>query len=39
MKLVYLVMQNITKKWTMPIQNWGAVTNQCSIKFKGRVPV
>jgi putative transposase len=39
MKLIYLAMQNIAKKWTMPIQNWGAVINQFSIKFKGRLPV
>jgi len=38
MKLIYLAMQNITKKWTMPIQNWGAMINQFSIKFEGRVP-
>jgi len=37
MKLMYLAMQNIAKKWTMPIHNWGAVINQFSIKFEGRV--
>ena len=37
MKLMYLAMQNIAKKWTMPIHNWGSVINQFSIKFKGRV--
>jgi len=37
MKLIYLAMQNIAKKWTMPIQNWGSVINQLSIKFEGRV--
>ena len=39
MKLIYLAMQNISKKWTMPIHNWGAVINQLSIKFGSRVPV
>ena len=29
--------QNISKKWTMPINNWGSVINQVSIKFEGRV--
>jgi len=38
-KLIYLAMQNIAKKWTMPIKNWGAVINQFSIKFEGRVPL
>ena len=35
-KLIYLAMQNIAKKWTMPIKNWGAVINQFSITFEGR---
>lgn len=39
MKLVYLAMQNIARKWTVPLQNWGVVINQFSIKFEGRVPV
>ena len=29
-------MQNITKKWNMPLQNWSTVINQFSIKFEGR---
>jgi putative transposase len=33
MNLMYLAMQNIAKKWTMPIQNWGAVVNQFSIRL------
>ena len=37
LKLMYLAMQNISKKWTMPIHNWGSVINQLSIKFEGRV--
>jgi putative transposase len=37
MKLMYLAMQNIAKKWTMPIRDWGSVINQLSIKFEGRV--
>lgn len=39
MKLMYLAMQNIAKKWTMPIRNWGSVINQLSIKFEGRIPL
>ena len=38
-KLIYLAMQNIAKKWTMPLQNWGSVINQLSIRFQGRVPL
>ena len=38
-KLMYLAMQNIAKKWTMPVRNWAAVINQLSIKFQGRVPL
>jgi len=37
MKLMYLAMQNIAEKWTMPIRNWGSVINQLSIKFEGWV--
>lgn len=39
MKLMYLAMQNIAKKWSMPVRNWAAVINQLSIKFQGRVPL
>ena len=39
MKLMYLAMQNIAKKWTMPVRNWGVVINQLSITFQGRVPL
>lgn len=38
-KLIYLAMQNIAKKWTMPLLNWGSVINQLSIRFQGRVPL
>lgn len=35
-KLLYLVNQNITKKWTMPMQNWADILNQLAIRFVGR---
>lgn len=38
-KLMYLAMQNIAKKWTLPLRDWGSVINQLSIKFEGRVPL
>ncbi len=37
-KLLYMALQNIMKKWTMPIQNWGAAVNQMSIIFEDRMP-
>ena len=37
-KLIYLAVQNIAKKWTMPIQNWKSALNQWAIMFDDRVP-
>jgi putative transposase len=37
-KLLYMALKNIMKKWTMPIQNWGSAINQMSIIFEGRIP-
>lgn len=38
-KLLYLALQNIAKKWTMPIHNWQAALNRFAIIFDGRVPL
>lgn len=38
MKLLYLALKNVSKKWTMPIRNWGAALNQFAIIFEGRLP-
>jgi putative transposase len=38
-KLIYLANQNITKKWTMPMQNWANILNQLVIRFAGRLPI
>ncbi|SEA84904.1 Transposase and inactivated derivatives, partial [Desulfuromusa kysingii] len=38
-KLMYLALQNISKKWTMPIRNWRSALNQFSIMFEGRMPL
>lgn len=38
-KLLYLALQNIAKKWTMPIRNWRAALNQFSIMFEDRMPI
>ncbi len=37
-KLFYLAIQNISKKWTMPIQNWPAALNRFTIEFSERMP-
>jgi putative transposase len=37
MKLMYLVIKNISKKWTMPIHNWGLAFSQLYIKFGDRI--
>lgn len=37
MKLMYLVIQNISKKWTMPIHNWGMALSQLYVKFGDRI--
>ncbi len=38
-KVMWLASQNISKKWTMPIRNWGAALNWLAVQFKGRVPL
>lgn len=38
-KLLFLVTRDITKKWTMPPQNWACIRNQLAIRFDGRFPV
>lgn len=37
MKSVYLAVREATKKWTMPIRNWGVILNQFLIIFEKRV--
>jgi putative transposase len=37
-KVIYLAIQNIAKKWTMPIHNWKPALNCFAIEFAGRVP-
>lgn len=38
-KLLYLALNNIAKKWTMPIHDWKAALNRISILFETRMPV
>ncbi|MCH6259536.1 transposase, partial [Puniceicoccaceae bacterium K14] len=37
-KLFYLALQNISKKWTMPIHNWTGALNRFTIEFEERMP-
>ncbi|MBU2634820.1 MAG: IS256 family transposase [Nanoarchaeota archaeon] len=39
MKVLYLAINRMAKKWTMPIRNWKAALNQFVILFGKRVPV
>jgi len=39
MKLVFMALQNISKKWTMPIRDWGSALNQFAIIYGSRVPL
>jgi putative transposase len=36
LKLMYLALKNIEKKWTMPIRDWGLAANRFSIEFGDR---
>ena len=38
MKLLYLALENIAKKWTMPIPNWKAALQRFAILLGDRVP-
>lgn len=37
MKMLYLVTMDVTKKWTMKVQNWGQILSQFVIFFEDRV--
>ena len=38
-KILYLAINRVAKKWTMPIRDWKAAVNQFVILFGDRVPV
>ena len=38
-KQLYLGIKNISKKWTMPIRNWGAAMSRFAIEFGDRLPL
>lgn len=37
LKLLYLGIQNASRKWTMPVQNWSQTLSQLAIFFEGRL--
>jgi len=40
MKLIYMGLKNISRKWTMPIRDWGAALNQFAVIYgEDRVPL
>ena len=36
-KIMYLAISKISRKWTVPVRNWGVIVNQLSIMFGDRV--
>ena len=38
LKALYLATFEATKKWTMPIRNWGKVYGELAIMYDGRLP-
>lgn len=38
LKQLYLAMKNITKKWSMPVRDWGRALNRFAIMFPDRLP-
>ena len=36
-KQIYLALQNISKRWTMPIRDWKPALARFMIEFEGRV--
>jgi transposase-like protein len=40
MQLIFMGLKNISKKWTMPVRDWGAALNQFAIIYgEDRVPL
>jgi transposase-like protein len=37
-KLFYLALQNINKKWTIPLRNWNPALNRFTIQLEERMP-
>ena len=39
LKIFYLALANISKKWTMPIRTWKTALSQFAVRFEGRFPI
>jgi len=39
LKSVFLAIREASKKWTMPIQNWGIILNQFNLIFENRIRI
>jgi len=39
MKLIFMILRRISKKWTMPIRNWGGALHQFALIYGDRVPL
>jgi transposase-like protein len=38
-KSVWLALQEIEKKWTAPVRNWGLIMNQFMLIFEDRIEI
>ena len=38
LKLYYLALERVAKKWTMPIHNWSEALSRFAIEFGDRMP-
>jgi len=36
--MIYMAINEASKKWTMPIRNWKLALNHFAIMFEGRMP-
>ena len=36
---LYLVNENVTKKWSMPLREWAKILNQLTIRYDTRMPI
>jgi len=39
LKLIFMILQRVCKKWTMPIRNWGEAMHQFFVIYGDRVPL
>jgi transposase-like protein len=39
MKLIFMILRRVSKRWTMPIRNWGEAMHQFSVIYGDRVPL